>query len=54
MSAIKRHMEAIWDLHWRGKTRKEIIEELGTTEDLVDGAMEILKEMQEDDLQMDC
>lgn len=49
MSAIKKHMEAIWDLHWQGKTRKEIIEELGTTEDLVDGALELLKEMREEE-----
>lgn len=48
MSAIKNLMETIWDLHWQGKTRKEIITELGCSEDIYDGAIEFLKEIRED------
>lgn len=49
MSAIKNLMEAIWDLHWQGKTRKEILTELGCSEDIYDGAMELYREMTGDE-----
>lgn len=48
MSAIKRLLEAIWDLHWQGKSRVEIMTELGCSEDIYEGAMELLREMKED------
>lgn len=48
MSSIKRLLEEIWDLHWQGKSRVEIMMETGCDEQLYDDAMELLREIKED------